>query len=64
MQRKESDKCVFGLRCLQILLNRIIFIHDKNEEKSFSRKKHIFSLKRVFIIKTFLRLTKCMFLAI
>ena len=44
MQRKESDKRrnnVFGLKCLQVFLNGIIFIRDKNE-KSIFEKKFIF----------------------
>ena len=42
MQRKESDNRinnVFGLRCLRILLNRLIFIRDKNEEIFFKERE-------------------------
>ena len=41
MQRKESDKRrnnVFGLKCLQVLLNKIFFIHDKNKNIIFEEK--------------------------
>ena len=47
MQKKESDKgksYVFGLKCLQVLLNRFIFIHDKNEKIIFQKKKNLFQI--------------------
>ena len=47
MQRKESDKRrnnVFGLECLQVLLNKIFFIHDKNEKIIFEKKIYPFQI--------------------
>ena len=65
MQRKESDKRrnnVFGLKCLQVLLNKIFFIHDKNKNIIFEEKYIFFKFqldKNSYYKKLFLRLAKC-----